>query len=86
MVDDPPDSPGVSRRTFLKTGAAGAAGTAMLGTLSGEAEAQAARSKIVGPGTVPIELHVNGAKKKVRVEPRTTLAQALRESLGLTGT
>jgi aerobic-type carbon monoxide dehydrogenase small subunit (CoxS/CutS family) len=35
---------------------------------------------------VPVELHINGATKKLRLEPRTTLADALRVELGMTGT
>lgn len=33
-----------------------------------------------------VELTVNGAARRMRVEPRKTLADALREDLGLTGT
>ncbi len=36
--------------------------------------------------TVQVELRVNGAHRRVEVEPRTTLADALRDKLGLTGT
>jgi aerobic carbon-monoxide dehydrogenase small subunit len=37
-------------------------------------------------GTVRVELHVNGERVEVDVEPRRTLADALREECGLTGT
>ncbi|MFN7973819.1 MAG: (2Fe-2S)-binding protein [Acidobacteriota bacterium] len=40
----------------------------------------------LGPGPCPIELSINGTKRKVVVEPRTTLLSALRNVLGLTGT
>lgn len=33
-----------------------------------------------------LTLHVNGARHDVKVEPRTTLADCLRQDLGLTGT
>jgi len=33
-----------------------------------------------------VHVHVNGADRRMRVEPRTTLADALREELHLTGT
>ena len=84
--DDVPDVPvsGLSRRGFLGVTTAGAAATSLL-TLSGKASA-AASPRVLGPGAVPIELNVNGTKKTVKVEPRTTLARALREQLGLTGT
>jgi xanthine dehydrogenase YagT iron-sulfur-binding subunit len=41
---------------------------------------------VLGPGRVPITLKVNGVEKKVAVEPRATLAEALRIDLDLTGT
>ncbi|MFP3899215.1 MAG: (2Fe-2S)-binding protein [Acidimicrobiia bacterium] len=37
-------------------------------------------------GETDVRLRVNGADRRVRVEPRTTLADALREQLHLTGT
>src|SRR5689334_7613505 len=36
--------------------------------------------------TIPVQLTVNGRAREVDVEPRKTLADALREDLGLTGT
>ena len=36
--------------------------------------------------TVPVRLYVNGDRYEVAVEPRRTLADALREDCGLTGT
>lgn len=80
--------PNWSRRAFLKGTAAGAAAAAVIGA-AGDQLAEAAQqrgARVLGPGRVPIQLHVNGATKTVRVEPRTTLAAALREQLGLTGT
>ena len=78
---------GLSRRAFLKGGAAGAAGTALLpGALHAEAEADSVSGEtVVGPGKVPITLHVNGQDRRVEVEPRVTLLDALREELDLTG-
>ncbi|HZP29458.1 MAG TPA: (2Fe-2S)-binding protein [Acidimicrobiia bacterium] len=35
---------------------------------------------------IPVELEVNGAPRRATVEPRRTLAELLREDLGLTGT
>jgi xanthine dehydrogenase YagT iron-sulfur-binding subunit len=40
----------------------------------------------VGPEAVAITLQINGAARPLRVEPRMTLAEALRGPLGLTGT
>jgi xanthine dehydrogenase YagT iron-sulfur-binding subunit len=39
-----------------------------------------------GPGEVDLTLKINGAEHTVRVEPRVTLLDALRERLGMTGT
>jgi xanthine dehydrogenase YagT iron-sulfur-binding subunit len=38
------------------------------------------------PSTTPITLKVNGAEKQIVIAPWTTLLDALRENLGLTGT
>ncbi len=80
---------GISRRGFLKTVGGGLAGTAALttGILGGEAAA-----RVLGPteeilsGEMSITLRVNGKQHRLKVEPRTTLAAALRDKLGLTGT
>jgi xanthine dehydrogenase YagT iron-sulfur-binding subunit len=80
----------MTRRGFLKGAGLTAAGAAIVeGGLLGVKEAAAAASaepRVVGPGCVPVTLRVNGAAKRVEVEPRTTLAEALRFELGLTGT
>ena len=36
-------------------------------------------------GTIDVELRINGASKRLVLDPRTTLLDALREHLGLTG-
>jgi len=85
---------GVTRRGFLKGAGLTAAGAAMLENgLLGQAEAAGApashaalTSPVVGPGGVAVALKVNGAERRLTVEPRTTLAEALRFDLGLTGT
>jgi xanthine dehydrogenase YagT iron-sulfur-binding subunit len=41
---------------------------------------------LMGPGVVPLTLRVNGATRNIRVAPHTTLAEALRGPLDLTGT
>lgn len=40
---------------------------------------------VYGPGAVELALQVNGATRKISVEPRVTLLAALRDELGLTG-
>lgn len=79
---------GVTRRGFLKGAGLTAAGAAILekGLLATSEAASSASSPVVGPGSVPVLLRVNGAERRVSVEPRTTLAEALRSELGLTGT
>jgi xanthine dehydrogenase YagT iron-sulfur-binding subunit len=44
------------------------------------------RGAALGGKVVALELTVNGQVRKLAVEPRTTLLDALREELGLTGT
>jgi aerobic-type carbon monoxide dehydrogenase small subunit (CoxS/CutS family) len=41
---------------------------------------------VLGPGIVSISLRLNKQVRQLKVEPRTTLAEALRDELGLTGT
>jgi len=77
---------GVSRRAFIKGAGLTAAGSAVLdaGLLAG---AQVLSGPaVLGPGAVPVNLRINGAVKKIEVEPRTTLAEALRVPLNMTGT
>ncbi len=38
------------------------------------------------PGELPVRLRVNGVLRELRLDPRVTLLDALRERLGLTGT
>jgi aerobic-type carbon monoxide dehydrogenase small subunit (CoxS/CutS family) len=76
---------GVSRRAFLKGAGLTAAGTTVLnGQLLGQSTA--ASPTVRGPGATAVTLRVNGTARRVNVEPRTTLAEALRVNLDLTGT
>ena len=76
---------GLTRRGFLKGAGVAAAGAAIAdGSL--EALAQEKESRVLGPAAVPITLKVNGAEKKFNLEPRTTLAEALRIHADMTGT
>jgi len=87
-------SKGITRRGFLKGAGVTAAGTALLEgvqVFSREAAAatrdeQQSGVKKFGPGPMPVTLHVNGHEQTIRIEPRTTLADALRVHMGLTGT
>jgi xanthine dehydrogenase YagT iron-sulfur-binding subunit len=76
---------GVSRRQFLRGTAVTAAGTTLVGSgLLGQSSDPA--SAAVGPGAVSITMRINGKDLQLSVEPRTTLAEALRDGLHLTGT
>ena len=80
---------GISRRGFLKGAGLTAAGTALLdGMQSLRAATPDAAPGVteMGPGAVTLRLRVNGVEQAVDLEPRATLAEALRLSLGLTGT
>jgi len=84
--DDHPDSQdrfSVSRRDFLKT--AGLTSLATGGVGVAEADAQGAAPRAVGPGEVPIQLMVNGRRVDMKVEPRVTLLDALRNRTDNTG-
>ena len=73
-----------SRRSFLKGSGAALAATAAA-TSGPEAEAaQKQRARIVA-GPTEITLNVNGEDRTLTVEPRTTLLDALRNELQLTG-
>jgi xanthine dehydrogenase YagT iron-sulfur-binding subunit len=51
----------------------------------GERSGQAAASPSDSKDAVPVSLHVNGQKHDLRIDPRTTLLDCLREHLHLTG-
>ncbi len=75
----------ITRRTFLQTAVAtaGVVGTA---PVLAEAPAAAAPSGDASAGARPVTLNVNGRDMTLRIEPRVTLLDALREVVGLTGT
>jgi xanthine dehydrogenase YagT iron-sulfur-binding subunit len=83
----------LTRRRFLQglgaAAAVGAAGKLAEGSPSRVADAAQgaveAPPKSLGPGRVPLELTINGQKRKVEVEPRVTLLDTLRDRLDLTG-
>ncbi len=79
----PAPNSGFSRRAFLKGSGAAAAATALA---NGPGVAEGAEATlVVGPGGSTITLDVNGEQHKVEVEPRTTLLEALRYGLNITG-
>ena len=95
MADHSKRDKGLSRRSFLRSASAGAAAAAAACSTTsknkpksgkGATTAAAQRDAVIGPQGVALELEVNGAKRTVTVETRTTLAEALRGALDLTGT
>jgi xanthine dehydrogenase YagT iron-sulfur-binding subunit len=78
-----------SRRQFLGrsafAGAATVAGATAADPTAG-ADAKVRPAEALGTEPVEISLRVNGRQRVLTVEPRTTLLDALRERLGLTGT
>jgi aerobic-type carbon monoxide dehydrogenase small subunit (CoxS/CutS family) len=78
--------PKVGRRGFLIGTSLTAAAAAALEACKPAENGEAGAARVVGPGRVPVTLTVNGGAKNLEVEPRATLAEALRFELGMTGT
>src|SRR3984957_15692934 len=81
----------LSRRSFLSrlgaTGAAAATAGPLLGLGQTQfSQAQLEQPTVVNAGTIPISLRVNGQEHQLRIDPRATLLDCLRETLHLTGT
>jgi xanthine dehydrogenase YagT iron-sulfur-binding subunit len=88
---------GLRRREFVKlVGGTGVAATAQV--LAGQKLASAVTTttvpeervpgttgEVIGPGPVAMTLRINGEPKKLTLEPRVTLLDALRNHLDLTG-
>ena len=75
----------VSRRRFIGASAA-AGGLATASGISCAAVAQTGSPPTRTPEMIDMTLEVNGRRHALTVEPRTTLLDALREELPLTGT
>lgn len=85
-----PDSKNPTRREFLSTTGSTAAATLVAAYMPTTANtAKAEPREPVGPpidGVVPITLRINGKDRELRIDPRTTLLDCIRESVVLTGT
>jgi len=79
------DFPAFSRRDFLKTAGVGSLATAVTTANAPDADAQGAGPRVLGPGEVPVTLTVNGNRLDLRIEPRVTLLDAIRNRADLTG-
>jgi xanthine dehydrogenase YagT iron-sulfur-binding subunit len=80
---------GLSRRSFLKGLGGGAIGTAVISTglvKPDQAEAYSPEAAALTRGRSAVSLKINGKTYRVEVEHRDTLAEVLRDQLGLTGT
>jgi len=75
---------GFSRRDFLK-GASVAVSTGLLVSPEAGVAGPQHAPGLVGPGAVPITLQINGRAHSLKLEPRVTLLDALRNQLDLTG-
>jgi xanthine dehydrogenase YagT iron-sulfur-binding subunit len=81
----PPAKPGgVSRRGFM-SGLGIGGGALGTGLLEKESAAAPAAANVAGPGPAAITLTINGKPVNLRVEPRVTLLDALRNYIGMTG-
>jgi xanthine dehydrogenase YagT iron-sulfur-binding subunit len=78
------DATGLSRRGFLKGSGLAAAATALSSPLA-EAVIPPTGPAVAGLAPGEITLNINGQKKTLKVEPRVTLLDALRNQLDMTG-
>jgi len=79
----------LSRRGFLRQSALASVTTAMAGpaSMAAAGDARSAGDSAVAEAEhILITLSVNGTRRPLQVEPRMTLAEVLRDALGLRGT
>ena len=75
-----------TRRTFLsRLGMAGLVASAGPAFAAKPREAEMKPTTTAAEGAIPVSLKVNGKKYDVRIDPRTSLLDCLREHLHLTG-
>jgi xanthine dehydrogenase YagT iron-sulfur-binding subunit len=80
---DPGTTADPSRRDFLQQAAGGLAAA---GAVAGFSPAPAAEPPRPSAAAGPVMLEINGRKHDLKLDPRVTLLDALREHIGLTGT
>lgn len=81
-----PDDHDLSRRHFLVVGATAAAASQLLPYATADAAPKAPVVPLAAPALVSTTLNVNGKTHQLALDTRTTLLDALREHLHLTGT
>ena len=84
MPDKKDEAAGFNRRNFLRASATGAALPLVADRFGAPAEAAPQPQSGKSP-LVPVTLRVNGQKQDLALDPRTSLLDALREHIGLTG-
>src|SRR5262245_31306597 len=91
-VERPADPTGLTRRAFLvASGGAAAAvvgktATAQVDSVDPTSAAAEDSTNSAISGSVPVTLRINGQSHSLKIDPRTTLLDCLRETLALTGT
>jgi xanthine dehydrogenase YagT iron-sulfur-binding subunit len=75
----------LTRRDFLKGAGVTVSGGLLVGSTVASAAPPGPEAGFVGPGAVPVTLRVNGKVRKLNLEPRVTLLDALRDRLDITG-
>jgi len=94
-ADSEPDLKHPTRRKFLQTTGSTAVAIAIGASSPAHASNTSAESAAAAPqsaddanikGTIPITLRINGKERQLRIDPRTTLLDCIRETVTLTGT
>ncbi len=90
-VDQHSPPPRLTRRALLSTAGTAAVAAAIEGCQSSaqspsRGSSAASSDEPATAGALPLTLHVNGTTRQLRVDPRTTLLDCLRETITLTGT
>ena len=77
-----------SRREFLLTMGSSAAAAVITGCAPLHPEESGAKAPERSPaqGAVPVTLRINGKDHPLRIDPRTTLLDCIRETVAFTGT
>jgi xanthine dehydrogenase YagT iron-sulfur-binding subunit len=92
MPDDPQSGPSKpTRREFLLTSGSTAAATVIAACVAADASSTAEQAVETAEqpnvaGAVPVTLRINGKDRQLRIDPRSTLLDCIRETVALTGT
>ena len=84
-MSDHKQQDGLSRRGFIKGVSGGIVSAASLSAVKKDSAAEE-YGKVIGPDEATITLTINGVTKKLSIDPRITLLDALRNQLDFTGT